>query len=61
MNPELSSWKKVVAQAEIIEIAENVAERRDRNLAKPRNHQLLDLVEDIKSPNTYRQMGLSER
>ena len=30
LNPELSSWKKVVAQAEIIEIAENVAERRDR-------------------------------
>ena len=30
LNPELSSWTKVVAQAEIIEIAENVAERRDR-------------------------------
>ena len=30
LNPELSSWKKVVAQAEIIEIADNVAERRDR-------------------------------
>ena len=30
LNPELSSWNKVVAQAEIIEIAENVAERRDR-------------------------------
>ena len=30
LNPELSSWRKVVAQAEIIEIAENVAERRDR-------------------------------
>ena len=35
LNPELSSWRKVVAQAEIIEIAENVAERRDRT--KP-NH-----------------------
>ena len=30
LNLELSSWKRVVAQAEIIEIAENVAERRDR-------------------------------
>ena len=30
LNPELSSWNTVVAQAEIIEIAENVAERRDR-------------------------------
>ena len=30
LNPELSSWNKVVAQAEIIEIAENVAEIRDR-------------------------------
>ena len=29
LNPELSSWRKVVAQAEIIEIAENVAKRRD--------------------------------
>lgn len=30
LNPELSSWRKVVERAEIIEIAENVAERRDR-------------------------------
>ena len=30
LNPEISSWRKVVAQAEIIEIADNVAERRDR-------------------------------
>jgi hypothetical protein len=30
LNPEISSWRKVVAQAEIIEIAENVAERHDR-------------------------------
>ena len=30
LNPELSSWRKVVSQAEIIEIAENVVERRDR-------------------------------
>ena len=30
LNPEVSSWVAVVAQAEIIEIAENVAERRDR-------------------------------
>ena len=30
LNPELSSWDEVVTQAEIIEIAENVAERRDR-------------------------------
>ena len=26
LNPELSTWKKVVAQAEIIEIAENIAD-----------------------------------
>ena len=30
LNPETSSWTRVVAQAEIIEISENVAERRDR-------------------------------
>ena len=30
LNPEVSSWETVVAQAEIIEIADNVAERRDR-------------------------------
>ena len=30
LNPELSSWRKVVSQAEIIEIAENVAERQDK-------------------------------
>ena len=30
LNPEISSWDQVVAQAEIIEISENVAERRDR-------------------------------
>ena len=30
LNPETSSWDLVVAQAEIIEISENVAERRDR-------------------------------
>ena len=32
LNPELLSWKEVVAQAEIIEIAEkeNIAERQDR-------------------------------
>ena len=30
LNPETSSWSTVLAQAEIIEIAENVAERRDR-------------------------------
>ena len=29
LNPETSSWARVVAQAEIIEISENVAERRD--------------------------------
>ena len=32
LNPETSSWDRVVAQAEIIEISENVAERRDRRL-----------------------------
>ncbi len=30
LNPETSSWARVIAQAEIIEISENVAERRDR-------------------------------
>ena len=35
LNPEISSWKKVVVQAEIIEIAENVAERRDRKAGQP--------------------------
>ena len=30
LNPETSSWDRVVAQAEIIEISENVSERRDR-------------------------------
>ena len=30
LNPETSSWAVVVAQAEVIEISENVAERRDR-------------------------------
>ena len=33
LNPETSSWARVVAQAEIIEISENVAERRDRTRA----------------------------
>ena len=32
LNPEVSSWSSVVAQAEIIEISENVADRRDRRL-----------------------------
>lgn len=32
LNPEISSWDQVVAQAEIIEISEYVAERRDRKL-----------------------------
>ena len=30
LNPELSSWREVVTQAEIIEIAENIAEHRDQ-------------------------------
>ena len=30
LNPETSSWSEVIAQAEIIEISENVAERRDK-------------------------------
>ena len=29
LNPELSSWREVVTQAEIIEITENVTECRD--------------------------------
>ena len=39
LNLELSSWKNVVSQAEIIEIADNVAERRDRKpgLSAPPN------------------------
>ena len=32
LNPETSSWVRVTAQAEIIEISENVAERRDRRV-----------------------------
>ena len=32
LNPEVSSWSSVVAQAEIIEISENVADRRDRRV-----------------------------
>jgi hypothetical protein len=32
LNPETSSWANVTAQAEIIEISENVAERRDRRV-----------------------------
>ena len=32
LNPEISTWEQVVAQAEIIEISENVAERRDRRV-----------------------------
>ena len=37
LNPELSTWNKVVSQAEIIEIAENVAERHgwDRRTNPP--------------------------
>lgn len=35
LNPETSSWARVVAQAEIIEISENVAERRDRRGGVP--------------------------
>ena len=35
LNPELSLWRKVVAQAEIIEIAEDVAERQDRKVGPP--------------------------
>ena len=35
LNPELSSWRKVVVQAEIIEIAKNVAKRRDQNAGQP--------------------------
>jgi Zinc knuckle len=38
LNPEISSWANVVAQAEIIEISENVAERRDRR-SGPSNNQ----------------------
>jgi hypothetical protein len=30
LNPEISTWDQVVSQAEIIEISENVADRRDR-------------------------------
>ena len=38
LNPETSSWARVVAQAEIIEILENLAERRDRARAGPSSH-----------------------
>ena len=30
LNPEVSLWSSVIAQADIIEISENVADRRDR-------------------------------
>src|SRR5271170_5599913 len=30
LNPDVSTWEEVVTRAEIIEIAENVTERRDR-------------------------------
>ena len=35
LHPELSSWKKVIAWAEIIEIMENVAKRRDQKMVPP--------------------------
>ena len=37
LHPEMSSWNKVVSQAEIIEIAENVSEQlgRDRKTNHP--------------------------
>ncbi|KAF8800028.1 hypothetical protein BYT27DRAFT_7217359 [Phlegmacium glaucopus] len=35
LNPEISSWDEVVSQAEVIEISENVAERRDRRHGQP--------------------------
>jgi Retrotransposon gag protein len=34
LNLETSSWARVVAQAEVIEISENVAERRDRRVGQ---------------------------
>ena len=38
LNPEISSWNQVTAQAEIIEIAENVADRRDRRAGSSSAH-----------------------
>ena len=39
LNPETSSWSKVVAQAEIIEISENVVDQQDRrNNSNQRGH-----------------------
>ena len=32
LNPEMSSWARVTAQAEIIKISENVAKRQDRRV-----------------------------
>ena len=38
LNPEVSSWDSVVAQAEITEISENMAERQD-HWSGPSSHQ----------------------
>lgn len=37
LNPEISTWDQVVAQAEIIEIVENLADRRDRKGGLPQS------------------------
>ena len=37
LNPEISTWDQVVSQAEVIEIAENVAERRNRKVGPPQS------------------------
>ena len=51
LNPETSSWDRVVAQAEIIKISENVVERRD--LSK-RSNQMVQGSPSIGNENQSR-------
>lgn len=51
LNLELSSWRKVVAQAEIIEISENVAESRDRKTGQAHQASGLGGITPEISPN----------
>ena len=62
LNPETSSWDEVVAQAEIIEISENVAERRDqsrRSSAAPQG--IMSASHEIQSRSRSRAFTPSSR
>ena len=59
LNPEISTWEQVVAQAEIIEISENVAERRDRRAGPPHPSGLGEGTS--KSKNPFQTPGRSAR